>query len=220
MSTLTHLLHRCLMSSGILPLSAALVLAFSHAVAAPVTHIQVRVVTGGVELAAGSLVELRIYEAGKPVRHLPLTHGDVWPRDSTLVVPLLTEALDARTVLRFGLYYRAASPLAAPWEVVSAEVDLAPGSATPELLLNATLSGVIARQGELATDEREAGSMTCAADSDCDDHRSCNGHERCAPHSAGADARGCAKGTPVVCPVNQVCTETRGCRGLDATSPK
>ena len=217
MPTHTYFLHRYLTMSGILPVLAALVLTFSPAVAAPVTRIQVRVVTGAVELAAGSLVELRIYEAGKAVRHVPLTHGEAWPRDSTLVLPLtLSDALDPRTVLRFGLYYRAASPLAAPWEVVAAEVDLAPGSATPEPLLNATLSGVVARQGELATDEREAGSMTCATDADCDDHRNCDGHERCAPHAAGADARGCVKGTPVVCPVNQVCTEARGCRGLDA----
>jgi hypothetical protein len=197
----------------------ALLLASASALAAPITRIQVRVVVGAVELAAGSLLELRIYEAGKAVRHLPLTHGEAWPRDATLVIPVtLSEALDPRTVLRFGLYYRAASPLAPPWEVVAAEVDLAPGRAAPERLLNATLSGLIVRQGELATVERDPGSMICAGDADCDDHRSCNGRERCAPHSAGADARGCVRGLPLACPVNQVCTEEHGCRGVDSVA--
>jgi hypothetical protein len=222
MTTRNSLVHEFLSTLRIAPLLAALVLTVSQAVAAPVTHIQVKVITGAVELTAGSFVELRIYEAGKAVRHLTLTHDEIWPRDSTLVIPLtLTEALDPRGVLRFGLYYRAANPLTPPWEVVSAEVDLAPGSDTPVRLLDATLSGVIARQGELATDEREASAVNCSTDADCDDHKTCNGHERCAPHSAGADARGCVKGAPMVCPVNQVCTEAHGCRGLDAaTSPK
>jgi hypothetical protein len=204
-------------SIGVWPVLLALVLAVSNSVAAPASHIQVRIVTGAQELTAGSLLELRIYEAGKGVRRLPLTHGEAWPRDSTRVIPLtLTEALDPRAVQRFGLYYRAASPLAPPLEVTAAEVELSPERGSPERLLNATLSGVIARQGELATEEREAKSMTCATDADCDDHLNCNGHERCAPRSAGADARGCVKGLPVVCPVNQVCTETHGCRGADA----
>jgi hypothetical protein len=222
MTTRNSLVHEFLSTLRIAPLLATLVLTVSQAVAAPVTHIQVKVITGAVELTAGSFVELRIYEAGKAVRHLTLTHDEIWPRDSTLVIPLtLTEALDPRGVLRFGLYYRAANPLTPPWEVESAEVDLAPGSDTPVRLLDATLSGVIARQGELATDEREASAVNCSTDADCDDHKTCNGHERCAPHSAGADARGCVKGAPMVCPVNQVCTEAHGCRGLDAaTSPK
>jgi len=198
----------------------AFALVDSRAFAATVTHIQVRVVTGADELTAGSLLELRIYEAGKAARHLPLTHGEAWPRDSTRIIPLtLAEALDPRTVLRFGLYYRAASPLAPAWEVVAAEVDLPSGGAAPERLLNATLSGVIERQGELATEEREPGMMACLSDADCDDHRSCNGRERCAPRSAGADPRGCVKGMPVVCPVNQVCTEEHGCRGVETAAP-
>jgi hypothetical protein len=206
--------------SKIFTVLMALALAVSHAVAASVTQVQVRIVTGAEELTAGSLVELTIYEAGKGVRRLPLTHGEAWPRDATLVIPVtLTESLDPRTVVRFGLYYRAASPLAPAWEVVDAYVDLSSGRGAPQRLLNATLSGVIARQGELATEEREAGSMTCMADADCDDHRRCNGRERCAPRSAGADARGCVKGSPVVCPVNQVCTEAHGCQGLDTASP-
>jgi len=219
MTTRKSLVHELLSKLRITPLLAAFVLSMSHAVAAPVTHIQVKVITGAEELTAGSFVELRIYEAGKAVRHLPLTHNDLWPRDSTLVIPLtLNEALDPRGVVRFGLYYRAANPLTPPWEVVSAEVDLAPGSDSPVRLLDATLSGVIARQGELASDEREASAVTCSTDADCDDHKNCNGHERCAPRSAGADARGCVKGAPLVCPVNQVCTEAHGCRGLDAAT--
>jgi hypothetical protein len=203
-----------------LTLLLASLLAAASAVADPLTHIKVRIVVGPVELAAGSVLELRIYEADKDVRHVPLTHGEAWPPDSTLVIPVtLTEALDPRTVQRFGLYYRAASPIAPPWEVVSAEVDLAPGNSSPQPLLNATLSGLIDRQGELATEERDAGSMACVGDADCDDHRACNGQERCAPRSPGADARGCVRGLPLVCPVNQVCTEAHGCRGLDAAPP-
>jgi hypothetical protein len=143
-----------------------------------------------------------------------LTHGESWPRDSTRVIPLtLSEALDPRSVLRFGLYYRAASALAPPWEVVAADVDLSAGHPPAELLLGATLSGAIDKQGELATVERDVSTMVCVTDQDCDDHRSCNGRERCAPRSPSADARGCVKGTPVVCPVNQVCSEGRGCVG-------
>jgi hypothetical protein len=201
-------------------LLVAFALVDSRAFAAAVTHIQVRVVTGAAELTAGSLLELRIYEAGKAARHLPLTHGEAWPRDSTRIIPLaLAEPLDPRAVLRFGLYYRAASPLAPAWEVVAAEVELSSRGAAPERLLNATLTGVLERQGELATEEREPGTMACISDADCDDHRSCNGHERCAPRSAGADARGCVKGVPVVCPVNQVCTEDHGCRGVETAAP-
>ena len=198
----------------------AFALADSRTFAATVTHLQVRIVTGADELTAGSLLELRIYEAGKTARHLPLTHGEAWPRDSTRIIPLtLAEPLDPRAVLRFGLYYRAASPVAPAWEVVAAEVELSSGGAAPERLLNATLTGVIDRQGELASEEREPGTMACISDADCDDHRSCNGRERCAPRSAGADARGCVKGLPVVCPVNQVCTEEHGCRGVETAVP-
>jgi hypothetical protein len=198
----------------------AFALVDSRAFAATVSHIQVRVVTGAEELTAGSLLELRIYEAGKAARHLPLTHGEPWPRDSTRIIPLaLAEPLDPRAVLRFGLFYRAVSPLAPAWEVVAAEVELSSRGTPPERLLNATLKGVIQRQGELATEEREPGTMACISDADCDDHRSCNGRERCAPRSAGADARGCVKGLPVACPVNQVCTEEHGCRGVEAAVP-
>lgn len=186
----------------------------------PVSHLQVRVVTGPTDLGAGSYIELRIYEAGKAVRRLPLTHGEAWPRDSTLVIPIsLNEALDPRTVVRFGLYYRAASPLSPPWEVVAADVDLSAGKEPPQLLLDTTLSGEVAGQGELATMERDASTLTCMTDADCDDQKSCNGREQCAPRSAGADARGCVKGSPMVCPVNQICSEGRGCVGARALPP-
>jgi hypothetical protein len=188
--------------------------------AMPVNHIQVRIVTGLTDLSAGSYLELRIYETGKQVRRLPLTHGEAWPRDSTRVIPLsLSEALDPRTVHRFSLYYRAASPLAPPWEVVAADVDLSAGSEPQQLLLNATLSGQIARQGELASMDRDASAMVCMTDSDCDDHKTCNGQERCAPNTPGADARGCVSGSPLVCPVNQVCSEGRGCVGAGSLKP-
>ena len=184
-----------------------------------VSHIQVRVVSGAADMAAGSFVELRIYQANKNVLRLPLTHGEAWPRDSTRVLPItLSEALDPRSVVRFGLYYRAASAFAPAWEVVAADVDLSGGHQPPRLLLGATLSGEIDKQGELATVDREAGALACSSDADCDDHRACNGRERCAPRSPGADARGCVRGAPVACPVNQVCVEGRGCVGTSSLS--
>ena len=205
-----------------------LIAALSSATAAavPVSHLQVRVGTGALELSAGSVLELRIYESGRPVRRLELAHGEAWPRDSTRLIPVsLVEPLEPRSVSRFALYYRAASPLTPPWEVVAADVELPPGGASPgdalpRRLLDATLSGTIARQGELATEERDAAAMACVSDADCDDHRSCNGRERCAPHSASADSRGCVKGLPMVCPVNEVCSEERGCLGADAIAPR
>jgi hypothetical protein len=184
--------------------------------AVPVSHIQVRIVTGMADLTAGSYLELRIYEAGKAVRRVALTHGEAWPRDSTRVIPLtLNEAIDPRNVQRFSLYYRAASPLSPPWEVLAADVDLSAGREPQQLLLDTTLSGEISRQGELATLDRDAGTMTCMTDVDCDDQKACNGRERCAPHAPGADARGCVNGSPMVCPVNKICAEGRGCVGPD-----
>jgi hypothetical protein len=183
--------------------------------AVPVSHLEVRVVTGADELSAGSSLELRIYEAGKSVRRLPLVHGEAWPRDSTHIIPVkLSEALDPRNVVRFSLYYRSASPLVSELEIIAADVELPSTKMPPERLLDTTLSGVITPQGELATMDRDQAALACSSDSDCDDKRMCNGQEHCAPRSPGADARGCVKGTPVVCPVNQVCGEGVGCRGL------
>lgn len=188
----------------------------ASAAAAPVTRLEVRIVTGNEELGTGSTLELRIYEAGRGVRRLPLVHGEEWPPDSTHIIPVtLSEPLEPRDVVRFGLYYRSASPTAPELEIIAADVELPAANKTPELLLNATLSGVIARQGELATTDRDQAALICRTDADCDDHRMCNGREQCAPHAAGADARGCVKGTPVVCPVNQVCGEGVGCRGIE-----
>jgi hypothetical protein len=200
-----------------------------QASAVPVSRLEVRVVTGGAELSAGSDLELRIYESGKSVRRLPLVHGEAWLPSSTHLIPVtLNEALDPRNVRRFALYYKAGNPLAAAWEVVSADVEMPAGQEAPQRLLDATLSGVIAKQGELASVERDQASMACSSDADCDDHRACNGKERCAPRTPGADARGCVKGAPIACPVNQVCGEGVGCHGTntlktftpDANPPK
>lgn len=203
---------------SVLPALLAYALCATAAIAVPVSRLEVRVVTGGQALSAGSDLELRIYEAGKNVRRLPLVHGESWLPASTHIIPvnLNNSPLDPRNVLRFGLYYRAGSPLAPAFEVVSADVELPSGREVPARLLNATLSGVISKQGELATVERDQTSLACNSDADCDDHRACNGIERCAAHSAGADARGCVKGTPVVCPVNQICGEGVGCHGASA----
>jgi hypothetical protein len=105
-------------------------------------------------------------------------------------------------------------------EIVAADVELPSANQSPERLLDTTLSGVISGQGELATNDRDEAALLCKSDSDCDDKRMCNGRERCAPRSAGADARGCVKGTPLVCPVNQVCAEGVGCRGISPEKPK
>src|ERR1700730_5350950 len=103
--------------------------------AVPVSHLEVRVVTGADELIAGSSLELRIYEAGKAVRRLPLVHGEAWPRDSTHIIPVkLGEALDPRNVERFSLYYRSASPLAPELEIVAADVELPSTKVPPERL--------------------------------------------------------------------------------------
>ncbi len=196
-------------------LTCALIPAIGQAV--PVSSLEVRIVNGAKELSTGGELELRIYEAGKGVRRLPLTHGEAWLPESTHLIPVkLNEALDPRNVVRFAIYYRAGSPLAPAWEVAAAEVELPTSQGSPVRLLDATLSGVIARQGELASVEREASAMTCSSDADCDDGRACNGRERCAPRTPGADARGCVKGIPVVCPVNQVCGEGVGCYGPNA----
>jgi hypothetical protein len=205
------------LATSVWPILLIWALGATDAGATPVSRLEVRVVTGGEELGAGSSLELRIYEAGKSVRRLPLVHGEAWPRDSTHIIPVkLSDPLDPRGVLRFSLYYRSASPLAPALEIVSADVELPSAGDTPQRLLDATLSGTIARQGELATVDRDQAALACGSDSDCDDKQTCNGHERCAPRSPGADARGCVKGTPVVCPVNQVCGEGVGCHGADA----
>src|ERR1700730_10228163 len=126
------------------PMLLACTLCATIAEAVPVSRLEVRVVTGAQSLSAGSDLELRIYEAGKSVRRLPLVHGEAWVPDSTHIIPVkLNDALEPGNVLRYSLYYRAARPLAPPFEVVSADVELPSSQATPTRLLNATLSGVI-----------------------------------------------------------------------------
>jgi hypothetical protein len=201
--------------ASIWPILVFCAMAGAPAHAVPVSQLEVRIVTGAQELGAGSTLELRIYEAGKSVVRLPLVHGEAWPRDSTHVIPVkLSDPLDPRSVVRFSLYYRSASALAPELEIVAADVELPSTNKSPEMLLDATLSGVIPRQGELATTDRDSPALACKSDADCDDHRTCNGHERCSPRAPDADARGCVKGIPVVCPVNQICGEGVGCRGI------
>ena len=116
----------------------------ASAAALPVSRLEVHVITGAQELSAGSSLELRIYEAGNAVRRLPLVHGESWARDSTHIIPVkLNEALDPRNVVRFSLYYRSASPVVPELEIVAADVRLPSHQDAPELLLDATLSGVI-----------------------------------------------------------------------------
>ncbi len=205
------------------PAGVALALAFllapfvASATPPPISHVTVRIVTGAQPLPPTSDLELRIYEVGGRVRRLLLAHPEIWGPDSTRLIPVaLSEPLDPRAVMRYGIYYRAALAESPPWEITDADVELPSAGNAPVRLLDTSVSGVIARQGELSSFERSPGSLVCISDSDCDDHRSCNGLERCAPQTAGADARGCIKGKPLVCPVNQVCTEQRGCMGTDS----
>jgi hypothetical protein len=208
-----------LLTGALVHAVGALGAASSHA--APVSRLEVRVVTGSQQLTAGSFLELRIYEAGKTVRHLPLVHGEAWLPDSTHIIPVkLNDPLDPRSVVRFGIYYRAAGLAATGLEILAADVELpSSNNASPERLLDTTLSGVITRQGELATTDGDQAALICVTDADCDDKRACNGRERCDPRSREADSRGCVKGTPVVCPVNQVCGEGVGCRGAVVFAP-
>ena len=62
--------------TSVWPILLVWALGAASAEAVPVSHLDVRVVTGAGELGAGSSLELRIYEAGKSVRRLPLVHGE------------------------------------------------------------------------------------------------------------------------------------------------
>jgi hypothetical protein len=128
--------------------------------------------------------------------------------------------LDPRKVVRYGIYYHSAKAESRPWQIVSADAFAVPSEhAAPLRLIDATVTGLIDGQGEIDTAERPGSELACATDADCDDHRSCNGREHCAPGRIGADARGCVPGTPVICPVNQICTEARGCVGPTGPVP-
>jgi hypothetical protein len=183
------------------------------AVGASTSQLQVRIVTGHLSLPAGSLVELRIHETGRPLARYQLTHGEAWPAGSTRVIPVaLPEPLDPAAVARFGIYYR--PPTASgPWEIASAQLSAMSGGGWQSV--GSALSGAIRPGDELATADRDSGGV-CRADADCDDGRMCNGQERCAPGARGADGRGCVAGAPVTCPVNQVCVEGGGCRGVNS----
>jgi len=201
--------------AGVL-LAAALSQAFAASPATgPVLKLSVHLVTGLADLSPGSVVELRIYELGGGVRRLSLNHGEGWPADSTRDIALsLNAPLDPRNVVRYGIYYRSATAEPRTWEVIAADAYAVPTNHTePVRLSDASLAGQIGGQGEIDTVERSVADLVCTTDADCDDHRSCNGHERCAPNTAGADLRGCVSGTPVSCPVNQICTEAHGCIG-------
>jgi hypothetical protein len=62
--------------ASIWPIIVFCTMACAAAQAAPVSQLEVRIVTGAQELGAGSTLELRIYEAGKSVVRLPLVHGE------------------------------------------------------------------------------------------------------------------------------------------------
>lgn len=185
----------------------------AHA-AADVTKLEVRIVTGEDGASAGGSVELRIRETGRPERRVPLGTGDAWPRGSTRVIPLtLSAPLDPNAVTRFGIWFRGAPGPADAWSIASAEVFVLRGR-DKFRLLNASIDGVIMREGEISTVERTGASLTCITDVECSDGRTCNGAERCAPGTRGADERGCVRGAPLQCPTNEVCVEGQGCRGL------
>jgi hypothetical protein len=186
--------------------------ASAAAVGASTSQLQVRIVTGHLNLPAGSVVELRIHETGRALARYPLTHGEAWPAGSTRVIPVaLPEPLDPAAVTRFGIYYR--PPTAGgPWEIANAQVSAITASGGSQSI-GTVLAGAIRPGDELATVDRDGGGV-CRVDADCDDGRMCNGQERCAPGARGADVRGCVAGTPMTCPVNQVCVEGGGCRGV------
>lgn len=183
--------------------------------AANVTRLEVRIATGADGAGPGGTVELRLRELGRPERRVPLGRGDAWPAHSVRIVPVtLAEPIDPEAVSRVGIYYRTANA-AAPdaWEIASAEVVAIRGSERIALSSGA-IQGVLLREGELSSAEHAASTLTCVQDADCNDGRSCNGVERCQPGARTADARGCVRGSPVQCPVNQACIEGQGCRGV------
>lgn len=192
----------------------ALAAGAAHA-AATVTRLEVRIATGADGVATPGLVELRLREVGKPERHVPIARGDVWPAGSTRVVPVtLPEPIDADAIVRVGIFYRASNASQPDaWEIAGADVVALRGAERVRLN-GASIRGLVPREGELASAERSVSALTCVVDSDCSDGRSCNGTEKCSPGTRGADARGCLRGTPVSCPINQACIEGQGCRGV------
>ena len=179
-----------------------------------VSTLDVSVTSGGAALPAGAVLELKIYEQSPVPRTVALTHGESWPAGASRLVRVhLERPLDPRRVRRFSFAYRAPPPGLPAWEVESARVEW-DTDGQRQRLLAANLSGLIAADRELASEEVRDAQLLCASDSDCDNARSCDGVERCEPSNRRADARGCVSGKPVICPVNQVCVEHQGCRGL------
>lgn len=196
-------------------LAASLAVAPAALAAADVTRLEVRIVTGADGAGPGGHAELRVRELGKPERRIPLAPGDGWPAGSTRVVPVqLPEPIDADAVARVGIYYRAANASSPDsWEIASADVYALRGTERVRLA-GASIQGVVLREGELASAERAASSLTCVTDADCSDGRMCNGAETCQPGARNADVRGCVRAAPLSCPVNQACIEGQGCRGV------
>jgi len=210
---MSRILHAVALTCGLLVVGSA-------PGAPAVHHLVVRIATGSEGAPAGAFVELRLREAGRAERHLPLAGGAPWPAYSTRTVPVtLAEPLDPDAVTRISLYYRAPTGAApSAWEVASAEV-FASSADGHERSLGAPFQGLIRSTAEISSAERTASSLMCAADADCDDGLACNGRERCDPGARAADVRGCVAGVPVSCPTNQVCTERYGCRGSDSVEP-
>ena len=185
-----------------------------------VSALDVSITSGALPLPAGVGLDLKIYEQGPVPRIVPIPHGEPWlPGATRLVRVKLERPLDPRHVRRYSIAYRTPQALQAPWEIESAVVEWEAGG-RHERLLAATLSGTVAADREVASEDVKEAQMTCAADADCDDGRMCNGAERCDPGNRTADSRGCVSGRPLVCPVNQVCVERAGCRGAaEAAAP-
>ena len=181
-----------------------------------VSALDVSVTSGPAELPRGAVLELKIYEQGPVARTLVLTHGEAWPAAATRVIRVtLDRPLDPRRVRRFSLAYRAPRNGLTAWEVESAQVEWE-ANGERQRLLAASLAGVVAVDRELSSADVQDHQLLCATDADCDNGRTCDGVERCEPHNRRADARGCVSGRPVTCPINQVCVEHVGCRGVGA----
>ena len=184
--------------------------------ASTVSALDVTVTSGATGLPGGATPVLKIYGAGPLPRTLTLPVDGAWPAGATRVVHLVLERpLDPATVRRFALGLEPGHGAAAPWDIESFVVEWQ-GERGRERLLAATLSGMVGPGRDLASPERHEAELRCQSDADCSDGLDCNGRERCAPAALGADARGCLAGRPPVCPVNQVCVEHRGCRGVPA----
>ena len=215
--------HLAWTSFGVAIVVTALTIGAPRVAAAPadpvlVSTLEVSATSGEAALPRGAEIELKIYEQGPVPRVYPLTHGEPWPAAATRLFRVrLDRPLDPRRVRRYSLAYRGQAKGLTSWEIESAFVEWQ-ANGERQRLLATTLSGVLAVDRELASEELRDAQLLCATDSDCDNGRSCDGVERCEPRSRYADARGCVAGHPVICPVNQVCVEHAGCRGLKESS--